>query len=772
MNPSAIGGGRRRRCRRAAVRSVVSAAVLLVVGVGWASPAGAHPDADGHGTISLSDTGDLSSPPSVSGTLTGASALGLGLETIDTIALTATPTGPTGGSPVSVDGCTKVTSGRCDTSKVSFEWQLPDLAYNGPYEVRASASHCVLSCTPATITPRGFRMAVGPAAPGDLKAEPGGDRNVVLSWQRNPEPDILYYRVSRKDGGGSFSHLGDVRHPASGRPGFTDTTTSRTPGGEFAYRVVAVRKGASGDDSTTLTSGASGEKSVTVAPPPTTVAPGTPGAEIKPAGTDTNIAGYLAGQPGALPSPKPMFIDLPDTGFEGSLPFGQLPGEDMSEPGEEDAIPATLETRRLQEFNRGRPLIPIAAGAILLLLAAHLRLFNKRLKTDAPRRRSSAAEFIATLDASKHAAMELDVEAAVANGGHHRTPSGTALTSLPEWGQFRGVTLLPAAQEALEDEDDDDVWAESAEDADAEAEADGSEADEEAAELDGWAVAEDEQELHADGEIDVEDDEDDLVAELEPWGDDDVAELEAPGDDEEDWDEAAIAELEVQDEEAEDWDDEAEREAWGEQAVAELEPDEKPDPIADLELAAEIALLAELERDESPELVAELELDEEPEMVPAMVPDEMVAELEMDDEDEADEMIAELKLGDEEEDEADEIVADLVRSSGPVVIPEQVEAEEIVAQLVPASGPVVVPHVEDVAEPEPEPEPEVDNTGVGSEKPDTAAATNGNGNGSGDPLSDFDDFEWSEEAQYAEPEVEVFVAPRPGGRRKRLSRAR
>ena len=448
VNPGAIDGGRRRRSRRAAVRSVASAAVLLVVGVGWASPAGAHPDADGHGSISLSATGDLGSPPSVSGTFSGASALGRVLEYIDSVSLTVTPTGPTGGGPVGVDGCTKVTSGKCGTGTVSFKWQLPGLAYNGPYVVNATADHCQCSASrpdrPRS-PPGGSGMAADPAAPGDVRAEPGGDRNVDLSWQRNPEPDILYYQVSRKDGGGNFSHRGDVRHPASGRPAFTDTSTSGTAGGEFAYRVVAVRKGASGDDThDEHARGASGEKSVTVAPPPTTVAPGTPGAEIKPAGTDTNIGGYLAGQPGALPSPKPMFIDLPDTGFEGSLPFGQLPGEDMSEPGEgEEAIPATLETRRLQEFNRGRPLIPIAAGAILLLLAAHLRLFNKRLKTDG---RAAGARPPSSSPPSTPPSTppcRSTSRPAVANGGHHRAPSGAALTSLPEWGQFRGVTLLP-----------------------------------------------------------------------------------------------------------------------------------------------------------------------------------------------------------------------------------------------------------------------------------------------------------------------------------------
>ncbi len=705
MNPGPIDGGRRRRCRRVAVRSVASVAVLLVVGAGWASPANAHPDADDHGSISLSATGELGSPPSVSGTFFGASALGVFVEYMRSVSLTLTPTGPTGGGAVSADGCTMATAGKCGTGTVSFKWQLPGLAYNGPYVVNATADHCQVLCVspgPAKVTPREFRLAADPAAPADVRADVGADRNVTVSWQRNPEPDIRFYQVSRKEGGGNFTRVGgDIRQPASGRPSFTDTSTSGTAGGEFAYRVVAVRNGASGDDSTTRTSRASGDKSVTVAPPPTTVAPGEPGAEIKPAGTDTNIGGYLAGQPGALPSPKPRFIDLPDTGFEGSLPFGQFPGEDMSEPGEgEEASPATLETRRLEAFNRGRPLIPIAAGAILLLLAAHLRLFNQRLKPDGHHRKSSAAEFIATLDASKHARIPLDVEAGVANGGHHRAPSGVALTQLPEWGQFRGVTLLPAAPASeIEDEDEDagdEAWADSSDaDADAEAERD-AEADEER-ERDGWAVAEEEHELQAEVGADEEDDEDGFVAELEPWDVVVAAEPEAPGEGD-----------------VNDWDDEAERDAWGEDAVVDSESDDEPELIADLE-------------------------DEEPAMVPALVPDEMVAEPEQE----------------QEQDEESEIVAELVRTAGPVVLPEDDEDSEIVAELVPASGRVVIPDVEDLEDvTEPEPEPEVHDT----ETPEVAATTNGNGS---HPSSDFDDFEWSEEAQYAEPEVEVFVAPKP-----------
>ncbi|MEA2843930.1 MAG: hypothetical protein QOJ69_1601 [Actinomycetota bacterium] len=691
MNQGRTGGG---RGPRVLVRSAASAAVLLVVGMGWASPAGAHPDADGHGTISLSASGDTGSPPTVSGTFFGASALGVPIENIRSVSLTATPTGPTGGGQVGADGCKVATAGKCGSGSVTFKWQIPSLAYNGPYVVNATADHCQVLCVtpgPATVTPREFRLAADPAAPADVRAEAGGDRNVVLSWGRNAEPDLLYYQVSRKQGGGNFARVGgDIRQPASGRPAFVDTSTSGTPGGEFSYRVVAVRKGPSGDDSTTRTSGASGEKSVTVPAPPAPAAPGAPGSEAKTAGSDTNIGGYLAGQAPALGSPKPIFHDLPDTGYEGSLPFGQLPGEDLSEPGDENASPASLETRRLQAFNRGRPLIPIAAGAILLLLAAHLRLFNKRLKGDEPDHGTSAARFIAMLDASKQTAMPLDVEAAVANGGHHREPSGAVLADLPEWGSFRGVTLLPAAPS--EDEDGgDEAWAgDDAEDATpiAVEARDRDESAVDAAALDDAALD------------DAAIDDDGAFAELEH--------------DEQDW---VVAEPALVEDEAE---DDFLVELEEDDHLAELEPAEDDEAYGELEAAEDDEAYGELEAAEGDGAVAE----------PAFVDD--------------DELAFEL-----EQDEEAEVVSLLVPASGPVVV-SSVKPEPAVAEAVAMA----------IAEPAVA-EPEV------AAEPEDAAGTNG----SSDPLSDFDDFEWSEEAQYAEPEVEVFVGPRLGGK-KLASRAR
>ena len=151
---------------------------------------------------------------------------------------------------------------------------------------------------------------------------------MVVSWARNPEPDILYYALFRKDPGGDFRRLGtDIKQPGSGRPSFTDTSAAGS-GGEFAYKVFAVRKGFSGDDKTTKISKASSERTTTVAPPPTTtVNPNDPagGPVTTVAGQGVDIGSFLSGQAPTLPSPGPIFLDLPDTGFGETLPFGSFP---------------------------------------------------------------------------------------------------------------------------------------------------------------------------------------------------------------------------------------------------------------------------------------------------------------------------------------------------------------------------------------------------------------------------------------------------------------
>ena len=449
-----------RACSRRAGRlgrAVGGAAVVVVLVVGGAAPAGADPTR----SMSIDPTGDVTSSPVATGTFTGASLLGLSVEQITAIDLRVSPTGPTGGSKVSQDGCEVASAGACGTGTVTFAWDIPALAYNGPYLVEASARYCdpLSLCgkdaKSVSATPIPFRLAVDPKAPTDLKLSAGAERSVVVSWARNPEPDILYYALFRKDPGGDFRRLGsDIKQPSSGRPTFTDTSAAATNGGDFVYKVFAVRPGFSGDDSTTKISSASTERTTTVAPPPTTTTPpGDPagGPVTTVAGQGVDIGSFLSGQAPTLGSPAPIFLDLPDTGFGETLPFGSLPA-DEAEPGEQDAVLPTPRQRQVADFKRNRPLIPVAAGAILLVLAGHIRLLNVRTKA-APEKPPPGTYVARALEAARASsgvsvipspptAIPKAVATAVANGGHHRAPPDDDVAGLPVWAEFEPVSAL------------------------------------------------------------------------------------------------------------------------------------------------------------------------------------------------------------------------------------------------------------------------------------------------------------------------------------------
>ena len=302
-----------------------------------------------------------------------------------------------------------------------------------------------------------------------------------VSWARNGEPDLLYYALFRKDPGGDFRRLGsDIKQPSSGRPSFADTSVAGTNGGDFVYRVFAVRKGFTGDDKSTKISKASTDRTITVAPPPTTTTnPGDPagGPVTTVAGQGVDIGSFLSGQAPTLPTPGPIFLDLPDTGFGETLPFGTLPGDDDVEPGEEDAVLSTPRARQVAEFKANRPLIPMAAGLILLVMAGHVRLLNVRTKA-APEKPPPGTYVARALEAARASSgvsiipaapdpipldpFPIDVATAVANGGHHRAPDDD-VAGLPVWAEFEPVSalgLLDASDDhefARPADDDDDV---------------------------------------------------------------------------------------------------------------------------------------------------------------------------------------------------------------------------------------------------------------------------------------------------------------------------
>ena len=286
----------------------------------------------------------------------------------------------------------------CTDTPCAFSWRV-DVPANGPYILKVTAAEAaILLGTPgATVEQtRTFKVAAPPATPTLDPPRVNDGRNVDLSWSRNTEPDILHYAVFRRDPGSSeFRRVGgDVSQPDSGKVRYTDTGTSAFNGGSYAYLVVAVRKGADGTARTTITSEPSGAGTASVPPPPTssTAAPA-PGTPLAPGQTTTtakpgqaggvDLSGFLTSRSQPAPVTPITIPEPPDTGFRGSLPFGAVPPGDELEEGPPDAVPPRSRgggSSVITSIDSGRPLVPVAAGLVLLLLAMHLRLLNRRIK--------------------------------------------------------------------------------------------------------------------------------------------------------------------------------------------------------------------------------------------------------------------------------------------------------------------------------------------------------------------------------------------------------
>ena len=268
---------------------------------------------------------------------------------------------------------------------------------NGPYKVDVTARQTAIllgSSGPSGELSRTFSVAAPPRKPTLDPPRVTNERTVELSWSRNTEADMLYYAVFRKDPGSSkLFEVGRVDQPRTGtKVPFTDRTTADLAGGDVAYQVVAVRMGATGTDDSEIPSDPSGSATATVPAPPTTTtvapAPGAPAGGPTttakpgpPAGVD--LSGFLSARSAPVNLPAITIPEPPDTGFTGTLPFGSFPAGEELEEGEAEAVPPNDVQRRRTSFvtlDSGRPLVPVAAGLVLLLLALHLRLLNRRIK--------------------------------------------------------------------------------------------------------------------------------------------------------------------------------------------------------------------------------------------------------------------------------------------------------------------------------------------------------------------------------------------------------
>lgn len=360
------------RLRRRAGASAALALAFLVAGP--ASPAFAEPVIVRPAANATVDTSTVT----VSGNAKAETPLGLPLGALDTVTLTI------GEETITARGCSEKPS--CDFAET---FRLP---FNGRYTVEVVAKSSGLLPGEASKSSRSFAVAAPAAKPVLDPPKVTAGRAVDLSWSRNTEPDMLYYAVTRTDPAGAKSAEVKVTQPDKGsKVTLTDTTTAAaTAGGTYAYQVQAVRKGATAGSEIRSVVSAAASAVVPLAPtttsttganvpgspaggPTTTVRPGAP------AGVD--LSGFLSSRSQPIPLPKITVPEPPDTGFSGSLPFGVGPAGEELEEGDAEAVPPTdrLSTSAIS-IDAARPLVPVAGGLVLLLLAMHMRLLGRRVK--------------------------------------------------------------------------------------------------------------------------------------------------------------------------------------------------------------------------------------------------------------------------------------------------------------------------------------------------------------------------------------------------------
>lgn len=237
-----------------------------------------------------------------------------------------------------------------------------------------------------------FNLAAPPAPPANLRAAVGDNRYVEVNWDRNAEPDLVGYQVQRSVG--SNGQWEAIVNTADNF--FTDTATA-SAGGDYRYRIVAVRRGATADSGVPSEPSESRGVEVDDPPPgetPTTTPGGGTGGTGGGGGSGGTGGGGGAGGTGGTgggggtspelartgkvdlsgfsallqnanrPAPKPGEAPLPDGTFDENLPF-QGGDEELAEDGTGLAI-------GVEEAGEGAGQKPIAFFAASMLVTVIL----------------------------------------------------------------------------------------------------------------------------------------------------------------------------------------------------------------------------------------------------------------------------------------------------------------------------------------------------------------------------------------------------------------
>lgn len=386
--------------------------VALVVGVSVAALVPLAGPASAAGGLSVTLTSPAaasnSSAITVAGSVSGSgNSINLTSTIVEEIKMEITP--EAGGQPLVVFS-SAVPAPASPPIRFSAQANLPR---NGNYRLVVTAKGTANKQTVLLASPvdgsatKSFAVAVAPKAPQGVAAKVNDDRSVTVSWTANTEPDLIGYQVFRSDPGGvDYFQVSPPQGvaPASCSSKCTFTDSAILGGGDYRYQVLAFRPNPA-DATKPIASTASRTTSASVPEPTPTTAgaldgvpgvPGGPGTTAAPAVGSVRgpaISSFLASRPAPKPPPAPKILEAPDTGFRQDLPFGARPPADDVEPGGDQLAaepPADAPVLGGENTSQTRPLVPVAAGLILVLLAGHLRLLMKRSRAvpvGAPRRR-------------------------------------------------------------------------------------------------------------------------------------------------------------------------------------------------------------------------------------------------------------------------------------------------------------------------------------------------------------------------------------------------